>query len=48
MQSLEIERMYVAKEFQGEGLGSVLMDKAIDIANTGKKLYCFLTKKRGF
>ena len=42
MQSLEIERIYVAKEFQGEGLGNVLMNKAIDIANTRKKLYVWL------
>lgn len=42
MQSLEIERIYVAKEYQGEGLGNVLMNKAIDIANTGKKLYVWL------
>lgn len=42
MQSLEIERIYVAKEFQGEGLGNVLMNRAIDIANTGKNLYVWL------
>ncbi len=42
MQSLEIERIYVAKEFQGEGLGTVLLNKAIDIANTRKKLYVWL------
>ncbi|MEA4815047.1 MAG: GNAT family N-acetyltransferase, partial [Oscillospiraceae bacterium] len=38
MHSLEIERIYVAKEFQGEGLGHVLMNKAIDIANTEKNI----------
>lgn len=41
-QSLEIERIYVAKEFQGEGFGNALMNKAIDIANTRKKLYVWL------
>jgi len=40
--SLEIERIYVKKEFQGKGLGSVLMNKAIDIANIGQKLYLWL------
>ncbi len=42
IQSLEIERIYVAKEFQGKGLGSVLMNEAIDIANMKKKLYVWL------
>lgn len=41
-QSLEIERIYVAKEFLGEGLGNILMNKAIDIANMRKKLYVWL------
>jgi len=35
-QSLEIERIYVTKEFQGKGLGSALIKKAIDIAETRK------------
>jgi len=39
---LEIERIYVAKEFQGEGLGNVLMNKAIGIASTRKKLYAWI------
>ena len=42
IQSLEIERVYVAKEFQGKGLGSVLMNQAIDIANMREKLYVWL------
>jgi ribosomal protein S18 acetylase RimI-like enzyme len=42
IQSLEIERIYVAKEFQGKGLGSVLMNKAINIANMRKKSYVWL------
>ena len=41
-QSLEIERIYVAKEFQGKGLGSTLLNKSIDIAITRKKLYIWL------
>jgi len=42
IQSLEIERIYVAKEFQGEGLGRILMNKAISIASTRKKSYVWL------
>jgi ribosomal protein S18 acetylase RimI-like enzyme len=42
LKSLEIERIYVAKEFQGKGLGNVLMSKAINIANVRKKLYVWL------
>ena len=41
-QSLEIERIYVAKEFQGEGFGRLLMEKAIDIAKMQKKSYLWL------
>ncbi|WP_124066444.1 GNAT family N-acetyltransferase [Clostridium sp. E02] len=40
--SLEIERIYIAKEFQGKGLGTELMDRAIDLANMRKKLYVWL------
>jgi len=42
LQSLEIERIYVAKEFQGKGLGNVLMNKAVNIANARNKLYVWL------
>lgn len=42
IQSLEIERIYVAKEFQSKGLGNVLMNQAIDIANMRKKSYVWL------
>lgn len=42
LQSLEIERIYVTKEFQGKGLGSALIKKAIDTANTRKKSYVWL------
>ena len=41
-QSLEIERIYVSKEFQGEGLGRCLMEKAISTANGGRKKYVWL------
>lgn len=41
-QSLEIERIYVLKEFQGIGLGSFLIEKAIEIANARKKSYVWL------
>lgn len=40
--SLEIERVYVAKEFQNQGLGSILIDKAAEIANRKKKTYLWL------
>jgi len=42
LQSIEIERIYVAKEFHGKGVGSILLNKAIDIANIRKKLYIWL------
>jgi diamine N-acetyltransferase len=35
--SLEIERLYVAKEFQGRGIGKALLEKAVEIA-CAKKL----------
>ena len=38
-QSIEIERIYVAKEFHGRGLGSILLEKATDIACIQKKSY---------
>ncbi|WP_196037626.1 GNAT family N-acetyltransferase [Anaerotruncus colihominis] len=41
-QSLEIERIYVSEEFQGEGLGRYLMDQAISIAIQRKKKYVWL------
>lgn len=41
--SLEIERIYVTKEFQGKGLGSTLMNKAINIANIREKSYIWLS-----
>ena len=40
--SIEIERIYVKKESQGKGLGRTLMNKAIDVARTRKKLYIWL------
>ena len=41
-QSLEIERIYVAKEFQGQGLGGVLLNKAFDTAKRRNKAYVWL------
>ncbi len=41
-ESIEIERIYVDKKFQGKGLGSFLMNKAIDIAHTRQKSYIWL------
>lgn len=41
-QSIEIERIYVAKEFQGRGLGKILIYKAINIANNQGKSYIWL------
>jgi ribosomal protein S18 acetylase RimI-like enzyme len=35
--SLEIERIYVKRDFQGLGLGKALIDKAIEIARLGKR-----------
>jgi ribosomal protein S18 acetylase RimI-like enzyme len=41
-QSLEIERIYVAKEWQGIGLGTILLNKAIEVANYRDKSYIWL------
>lgn len=40
--SLEIERIYVSGEFQGEGLGRYLMELAIRMAVERKKKYVWL------
>jgi ribosomal protein S18 acetylase RimI-like enzyme len=40
--SLEIERIYVVKEFQGMGIGKILLDKAIEFALDRKKDYIWL------
>lgn len=40
--SLEIERIYVSGEFQGEGLGRYLMEHAIRMAAARKKKYVWL------
>ncbi len=40
--SLEIERIYILSDFQGQGLGKCLMEKAIDIANKKNKSYVWL------
>ena len=41
-QSLELERIYISKEFQGHGLRRFLMDQAIGIALQRKKKYVWL------
>jgi len=40
--SLEIERIYVKKEFKGKGLGKQLMDYAIRLAEEAGKKYLWL------
>jgi len=40
--SLEIERIYVLREYQNTGLGQYLMDKAVDIAKHLGKSYVWL------
>lgn len=40
--SLEIERIYVKKEFKGKGLGRILIDKGIEIAKENNKDYVWL------
>ena len=35
--SLELERIYVKKEFQGQGLGKVLINQGMEIARSKKK-----------
>lgn len=41
-QSLEIERIYLTKELRGKGLGSILMNKAIDVGQKRNKSYIWL------
>lgn len=40
--SLEIERIYISSEFQGEGLGRYLMEQAINMAIERNKQYTWL------
>ena len=40
--SLEIQRIYVSKEFQGSGLGTYLIDQAVRIAVEKKKEFIWL------
>ena len=40
--SLEIERIYVTREFQGRGLGGVLMEKALETARARGKACVWL------
>ncbi len=41
-ESLELERIYILKEFLGNGSAQLLMDKAIDIARKKKVKYIWL------
>jgi ribosomal protein S18 acetylase RimI-like enzyme len=41
-QSIEVERIYLSKEFHGKALGSVLMNRAIEIAMEREKTYIWL------
>ncbi|MES2780754.1 MAG: GNAT family N-acetyltransferase [Bacteroidota bacterium] len=41
-QALEIERIYVSKEFHGKSVGQLLYDKAIEIANEKNAEYVWL------
>ena len=40
--SLEIERIYVKKEFQGRGVGKDLLEFALDIARQSGKQFAWL------
>jgi ribosomal protein S18 acetylase RimI-like enzyme len=40
--SLEIERIYVSKDFHGKKVGQILYDKALEIAKTKKLDYVWL------
>ncbi|MCB0726495.1 MAG: GNAT family N-acetyltransferase [Ignavibacteriae bacterium] len=40
--SLEIERIYVYKEFQGKDIGKILFDKAFEIASANNLKYIWL------
>ena len=40
--SMEIERIYVKKEFKGKGLGKQLMNYAVKLAEEGSKKYLWL------
>lgn len=41
-EGLEIERVYIIKEYQGRGLGKILMNKALEIGSVKKKEYVWL------
>jgi ribosomal protein S18 acetylase RimI-like enzyme len=40
--SLEIERIYVKNEYQGQGIGQRLIDKAVEVALQRQKTYVWL------
>lgn len=41
-EGLEIERIYVLKEFQGQGLGQQLFERAMEVARNNHKKYIWL------
>lgn len=41
-EAMEIERIYVDKEFHGKGYGYQLMEKALELAREAKKTYVWL------
>ena len=41
-EAMEIERIYVLKEFHGKGIGQILFDKALQIANNKKLSHLWL------
>ncbi len=41
-QSVELERIYVSKDFQGRGIGEALLQKALELANEMKGNYMWL------
>lgn len=40
--ALELERIYVLDDFQGQGLGGCLLDRALDLARESGKAYLWL------
>lgn len=41
-EAMELERIYILKDFQGKGSGQLLMDKAIEIARSKKVKFIWL------
>ena len=42
LKSIEVERIYLLKDFQGKGLGKALMDNAVEVAKGFNKDYIWL------